>query len=119
MESIIERIKVLRAQQSDIEKRIGNDSLTLEQINELDGEWEILDAELSMYDEMLEAATTLAMFEETADLDEREVYVQEREEEYDWTNPTDEDVERWDLERQRMSGWGYEEESTFDLANEV
>ncbi len=112
MQSILEQIKSLRAQQNDIEKRIASDSLTLEQINELDGEWEILDAELSMYDDILETATIVAYMTETAPLEEPE-------DDYDWTNPTDEDVERWELERQRTSGWRYEEENTFDLASEV
>lgn len=111
MDSITNQIRALRAAQAEIEKRISNDSLTLEQINELDGEWEMLDAELSMYDDMLAAASALVQLEE--------VVVVNDDEDYDWTNPSDEDVERWDLERQRVSGWGYEEESTFDLASEV
>ena len=111
MDSIINQIRALRAAQAEIEKRLRDDSLTLEQINELDGEWEILDAELSMYDDMLEAATALAQLEEVA--------VANDDDDEWWLNPTDEDVERWELERERTSGWRYDEEGTFDLANEV
>jgi hypothetical protein len=110
-QSIIEQIHSIRSQMNEIEKRINTDSLTIEQIRELDGEWEILDAELSMYDDMLETAQTLAYMSEAATLEEP---IEE-----DWANPSDEDVDRWDLERQRMSGWGYEGEGAFDLADEV
>ena len=101
MDSTLERIKAIQAQLNDIEKRVTDDSLTTEQKTELDDEWEMLDAELAMYDDIL-FQNQLA---EQAELD--------------WTNPSDEDVERWDLERQRMSGWGYEGDGTFDLADEI
>jgi len=101
MDSTLERIKAIQAQLNDIEKRMTDDSLTAEQKTELDDEWEMLDAELAMYDDIL-FQNQLA---EQAELD--------------WTNPSDEDVERWDLERQRASGWGYEGEGTFDLADEI
>lgn len=103
MEFTLERIRSIRDQMNDIEKRIHDDSLTDEQRNELDDEWEMLDAELAMYDEILF-------------LQELEIIPEEDD---DWTNPSDEDVERWDLERQRMSGWGYEGEGMFDLADEI
>ena len=101
MDSTLERIKAIQAQLNDIEKRMTDDSLTTEQKTELDDEWEMLDAELAMYDDIL-FQNQLA---EQAELD--------------WTNPSDEDVERWDLERERTSGWGYEGDGTFDLSDEI
>jgi len=102
MDSTLERIKAIQAQLNDIEKRMTDDSLTTEQKTELDDEWEMLDAELAMYDDIL-FQNQLA---EQAELD--------------WTNPSDEDVARWDEERDRWANqntWSYG--STFDLTDEV
>ena len=112
MDSVIERIKSIKVAQAEIEQRIQNDSLTLEEIKTLDDEWEILDAELAMYDDIL-------FQHQLAEQAELEIAEPEEQDDYDWTNPSEEDVERWDLERQRMSGWGYEGEGTFDLADEI
>jgi hypothetical protein len=107
---------------NEIERQMTNESLTLEEVNNLDGEWDILDAELAMYDDMLAADHYRQMWEisQLEEPLEREIYVQDREDEedYDWTNPSDEDVARWDEERLRTSGWTCVE-SKFDLGDEV
>jgi len=121
--STLEHMRAIRDRMNEIEKQITDESLTLVELEQLDGEWDFLDAELSAYDEMLEADRYRQMWEVAALEEplEREVYIQDREDEddYDWTNPSDETVARWDLERQRMSGWGYEGEGAFNLADEV
>ena len=107
MDSTLERIKAIQAQLNEIEKRMTDDSLTTEQKTELDGEWEMLDAELAMYDDI--------MFQyQLAEQAELDIVGED-----DCINPSDEDVARWDLERQRTSGWGYEGDGTFNLADEA
>ena len=115
--STLDRMRAIRDRMNEIEKQITDESLTLVELQQLDGEWDILDAELSMYDEMLEADHYRQMWE-VAQLEEpleREIYVQEQEDD-DWANPSDETVARWDEER---AGWGYDRDYTFDLADEV
>ena len=55
METTLERVQSIKDQMNELEKRINDEthSLTLEQLEQLDGEWEILDAELAMYEDVL------------------------------------------------------------------
>lgn len=113
LQSILERIRSLRAEMAVIEKRIIEDSLTLEEIKSLDDEWEILDAELEMYDDMLELAQAEDRWD-VAQLEEPE------EEEINMENPPDWLVERWEADREQFTNqntWVYV--STFDLGDEV
>lgn len=117
--STLDRMRTIRDRMNEIERQMTNESLTLVELERLDGEWDILDAELSMYDEMLEADHYRQMWE-VAVLDEpleQVVYVQVRDDE-DEENPSDETVERWEQER---DDWGraYEERGMFNLADEV
>ena len=120
--STLERMRTIRDRMNEIERQMTNESLTLEEVNNLDGEWDVLDAELAMYDDMLAADHYRQMWEisQLEEPLEREIYVQDREDEedYDWTNPSDEDVARWDEERLRTTGWTCVE-SKFDLGDEV
>ena len=55
METTLERVQSIKDQMNELEKRINDEthSLTLEQLEQLDGEWEILDADLAMYEDIL------------------------------------------------------------------
>lgn len=109
LQSIFERIRFLRAEMTAIEKRIIEDSLTLEEIKSLDDEWEILDAELEMYDDMLELAQAEDRWE-----------VSQMEEPEEEENPPDWLVAQWEAERDQYTNqntWVYT--STFDLGDEV
>lgn len=106
MDTILERIKAIKAQMNEIEKRIIEDSLTIEEVKTLDDEWEVLDAELSMYDDVLYT-------EQLAEQAELEMAQPEQQEE----NPPDWLVEQWEEER---ANWGrYSLSPTFNLADEV
>lgn len=109
LQSIFERIRFLRAEMTTIEKRIIEESLTLEEIKSLDDEWEILDAELEMYDDMLELAQAEDRWE-----------VSQMEDPEEEENPPDWLVERWEADRDQYTNqntWVYV--STFDLGDEV
>ena len=72
MESIIERIQEIKTKQNLIEKMFMDGSLTLPELEQLDCEWDILDEELRMYEETLEAATTLTDLWNVTDFEEPE-----------------------------------------------
>ncbi len=61
--TILERMRFLKDQMNEIEKRMTDESLTLTELEQLDGEWDILDAELEHYDEILEADHYRQMWE--------------------------------------------------------
>ena len=54
-QTILERMRSLKDQMNEIEKRMTDESLTLTELEQLDGEWDMLNAELEHYDEILEA----------------------------------------------------------------
>lgn len=85
--TILERMRFLKDQMNEIEKRMTDESLTLTELEQLDGEWDILDAELEHYDEILEADHYRQMWEisqleepieEEVPRDEEEDYVDMR-----------------------------------------
>lgn len=82
MESIFERMRFLKDQMNEIEKRMVDESLTLEEINNLEGERDILDAELEYFDELVQASYAQQIWE-ISELEEPieppEEYYQERE----------------------------------------
>ncbi len=61
--TILERMRFLKDQMNEIEKRMTDESLTLTELEQLDGEWDMLDAELEHYDEILEADHYRQMWE--------------------------------------------------------
>jgi hypothetical protein len=117
--STLERIRSIRDQMNEIEKRTTDESLTLEELERLDGEWDMLDAELAMYDELLQLdqaqqAWEVGQLEEPIEEDN-----QPPQEEEWWLNPSDEDVARWDAERASWTNENLYGNETFDLADEV
>lgn len=50
---IIDRINGLRKQLADLEDRAEDQSLTLQQLQEIDDEWEMVDGEISSLEELL------------------------------------------------------------------
>ena len=53
--TILERMRSIKDQMNEIEKRMTDESLTLTELEQLDGEWDMMNAELEHYDEILEA----------------------------------------------------------------
>ncbi len=85
--TILERMRFLKDQMNEIEKRMTDESLTLTELEQLDGEWDMLDAELEHYDEILYADHYRQMWEisqleepieEEVPRDEEEDYVDMR-----------------------------------------
>lgn len=111
MEQTLERVQAIKAEMKDIENRINDHSLTLAELEALDDEWEVLDAELEMYDDILYS-------QQVAEQAELELAKPEDEEEEDFTNPPEWLVERWESERDFICGNNIYE-YLFDLADEV
>jgi len=58
-EQLIANIRSIQTQMNELETRCYNQSLTLAELVELDSEWDMLDAQLKEYDNLLEAAYAL------------------------------------------------------------
>lgn len=114
--TIVERIQAIKAEMSTIEERVCDLSLTLEEIKSLDDEWDILDAELAMYDDMLNVWADPQFEEPPPSPPSPE---KEEEEEIDYTNPPEWLVKKWDEERDSWTNWNAYSDATFDLADEV
>lgn len=100
MESIINRIRDIKSKQNDIESKFMDKSLTLTELEQLDCEWDILDEELRMHEETLEAATSLTHLWNVPEFEEPE-----------------EDLDtRWSEETEHWVRYG---SPVFELADEV
>lgn len=117
-QELIERIKAIKADMGAIEKRINHESLTLEEINTLEDDLDILAAELSMYEEMF-IGWGGPEYEEPPPSDDEEEEQEKEEGEIDYTNPPEWLVKKWDEERDSWTNWNAYSDATFDLADEV
>ena len=118
LQQIVDRIRAIRSEMSAIETRITDLSLTLTELEQLDGEWDTLDAELALYEGMLDVWVE-PEFEEPPAPAPEEQEEEEKEEEIDYANPPEWLVKKWDEERDSWTNWNAYESEAFDLADEV